>query len=81
MGLRWLVSLNVNSCGAKTSEIYRGPLAAVLHIGFFLCSSGLLEPWLLLLHGLSWLPLLFFLVPSHLYMSQLSMSLGEMKPK
>lgn len=75
-GLRWLVSLNVNTCGVKTGKICRGSVAAMLAIRFFSgerCWGPLqashLEPWFVLLWGLYWEPLLFFLVAIHLYMT------------
>lgn len=34
-GLRWLLFVKVNTCGAKVSEIYRGSVTAVLAIDFF----------------------------------------------
>ena len=56
-GLRQLVSVNANTCWAKTGETCRESVA-VLPIGFFsgkaagiLCRTGHWEPWLLLLCG------------------------------
>ena len=34
-GLRWLASVNVNTCGAKAGKICRGSVAALLIISFF----------------------------------------------
>lgn len=88
--LWWLASANGNIYEAKTSEICRRSMAARLAVGYFsggsagvLCRAGHreLQSWLILA------ALLFFLLPSHLYLSWLFLSLlGEragrcVKPK
>ena len=49
-GVRQLVPTNTNTCGVNAGEIYRGPAAAVLAVGFFfsddiccLCRASLCE--------------------------------------
>lgn len=85
-GLRRLVSANASICGEKPGGIRSGSVAAVLasvssKSSRFVYRAGHCEPWLLLLCGCCWYPLLFFLVPSGLYPSQLCHFLGGVKLK
>lgn len=88
VGIRWLVSLNLNTCVVKTGEISWRTVAAVLTIGFSRgenCWGPLRarhwEPWMFLLCGLYWEPLLFCPVPGPLCTIQLCQSLGGVKRK
>lgn len=84
-GLRWLVSVNADSCGAKTAEIC-SVCGGMLAIGFFsretagsVCREGHLELWSFLLCGCYSQALVFFFVPNCLCLSFPNLGGGKLK--
>lgn len=76
-----------NTCGAKSGEVCRESVTVLLLLvssglkaGGLVCGAGPWEPRFLLLWGCYWELLLFFLIPSCFYISQLCQSLGGGKP-